>query len=110
MEKYEMMHAPISALTSRTLKLMKNRPDSIPLSFYEKRLPENSRLAKAFPEYSCFGWFVLVPEETDEDENRIPQDLRKITESARKNGFRWIMFDKEAERISETVQESEGEV
>lgn len=92
--KTKMTSESVYRLSLETMMLMRDVPDSIPVSFYEKRLPAKSVLAKSFPEAAFFGWFVKVPDEFDDDDF-IPQDLLAILKEASENGFEWVMLDED---------------
>lgn len=47
-----------------------------------------------------YGWFVYVPEENWEFHDH-PADIYDCLVFARKNGFDWIMFDRDVEPIDE---------
>lgn len=40
-----------------------------------------------------YGWFVYAPEDPDDE---LPEDLRRVCDSARKQGAEYVLFDCDA--------------
>lgn len=48
-----------------------------------------------------YGWFIYVPTVEKLQEADVPTDLRSVLEYARAKGFRYLLFDRDAEPIEE---------
>lgn len=70
----------------------------------ETRVLLDNELIKGVTVYDKkFGWFIPVPEglELEEIEETCPECLYKCFNFAEKNGFDWIMFDRDVEPIDD---------